>query len=101
MENQDVIEKFTRAVDRGLKYVYEHDTKEIAKIMLDYFPDTTLEDMMNIVDRYKSVEAWKKNITINEKEWMHLQEIMKASSELDEYVAYDKLIYSKYFDEYE
>ncbi len=101
MENSDVIKKFTKAVDRGLKYVYEHDSKEIAKIMLDYFPDTTLEDMVKIVDRYKKGEAWKKNITISEEEWKHIQDIMKASSELDEYVSYDKLIFNKYFKDYE
>ena len=100
-ENPDVIKKFTKAVDKGLKYVYEHDSKEIAKIMLDYFPDTTLEDMIKIVERYKNGEAWKKNITINEDEWKHIQEIIKASGELDEYVSYDKLIYNKYFKDYE
>ncbi len=101
LENPEVIKRFTKAVDKGLKYVYEHDSKEIAKIMLDYFPDTTLEDMIKIVDRYKNGEAWKKNITINKDEWKHIQEIIKSAGELDEYVDYDKLIYSEYFKDYE
>jgi len=100
-ENSDVIEKFTKAINRGLEYVYEHDSREIAEIMVDYFPDTSLDDMEIIVDRYKSGEAWKKNITINEDEWDHIQEIIDASGELDKYVPYDKLIYSEYFDDYE
>ena len=99
--NPDIIEKFTRAIDRGLKYVYLHDAKDIAKIVVDYFPNTSLNDMEIIVDRYKSGEAWKKNITITEEEWHHIQEIIKASGELDTYVEYDKLIYTKYFDDYE
>ena len=99
--NPEVIEKFTRAVDKGLKYVYSHDSKDIAKIMLDYFPDTTLSDMEMIVDRYKNGEAWKKNITISEDEWLHIQEIIEAAGELDKYAPYDKLIYNKYFKEYE
>ena len=99
--NPDIIKKFTNAVDRGLKYVYSHDNKDIAKIMLDYFPDTTLEDMIKIVDRYKSGEAWKKNIKINEDEWNHIQEIISSAGELDKYVPYDKLIYDKYFKDYE
>ena len=99
--NPDVIEKFTKAIDKGLKYVYSHDNKEIAKIMLDYFPDTTLEDMTKIVERYKNGEAWKKNITINEDEWKHIQEIIESAGELDKYAPYDKLIYSKYFKDYE
>lgn len=99
--NPEVIEKFTRAIDKGLKYVYSHNAKDIAKIMLDYFPDTTLADMETIVGRYKSGEAWKKNITINEEEWQHIQEIIKSAGELDKYAPYDKLIYTKYFDKYE
>ena len=69
--------------------------------MLDYFPDTTLADMEKIVDRYKNGEAWKHNITINEAEWEHIQDIIEAASELDKRAPYDKLIYSKYFDKYE
>ena len=41
------------------------------------------------------------NITINEDEWNHIQEIMEASSELEKFVEYDKLIFDKYFDDYE
>ena len=99
--NPDVIEKFTKAIDRGLKYVYEHDSTDVAKIMLDYFPDTNIEDMIKIVDRYKNGEAWKKNITINVDEWNHIQEIITSAGELDKYVPYDKLIYNKYFKDYE
>ena len=99
--NPDVIKKFTKAVDKGLKYVYSHDDKDIAKIMLDYFPDTTLEDMIKIVARYKNGEAWKKNITIDEDEWDHIQEIIKSAGAIDEYVPYKELIYDKYFKNYE
>ena len=100
-DNPDVIKKFTRAIDKGLKYVYSHDDKDIAKIMLDYFPDTTLDDMIKLVNRYKSGEAWKKNIMINEEEWNHIQEIIEAAGELDKYAPYDKLIFNRYFKDYE
>ncbi len=100
-QNPEVIEKFTKAIQKGLDYVYSHDSKDIAKIMLDYFPNTTLEDMTTIIDRYKDGEAWKKNVTIDEDEWQHIQDIIKSAGELDKYAPYDKLIYSKYFDNYE
>lgn len=99
--NPDVIEKFTRAIDKGLKYVDSHSAKEIAEVIIGHFPNTSLADMEIIVDRYKKGEAWKKNVTINEEEWNHIQEIIEASGELDKRVDYDKLIYNKYFDNYE
>ena len=101
MENKDVIEKFTRAVNKGLEYVYSHSSEEVAEVISEYFPDTSLSDMQTIVDRYKKGEAWKKNITINEDEWKHIQEIMEASSQLNKYVEYDKLIFDEYFADYE
>ena len=99
--NPLIIEKFTRAINRGLEYVDTHSEEDVAKIVSEYFPDTSLSDMTTIVKRYKDGEAWKKNITINEDEWNHIQEIMEASLELDKYVEYDKLIYDAYFDDYE
>lgn len=99
--NPYIIKGFTKAIDRGLKYVYSHDSRDIAKILLDYFPDTTLDDMIKIVDRYKNGEAWKKNITISREEWDHIEEIIESAGALDEYVPYDKLIYDKYFKDYE
>ena len=101
MENKDVIEKFTRAVNRGLQYVYNNSSEDVAKIVSEYFPDTSLSDMITIVNRYKEGEAWKSNITINRDEWNHIQEIMKSSLELDKYVEYEKLIFDEYFDDYE
>ena len=100
-ENPLIIEKFTRAINKGLQYVDSHSDREIAEILVEYFPDTSMEDMEIIVNRYKSGEAWKKNITINSQEWDHIQEIIEASGELDKYAEYDKLIYDKYFDQYE
>ena len=98
--NSDVIEKFTRAVDKGLKYVDNHSSEEVASVVSKYFPDTSLSDMITIIDRYKKGDAWKKNITINEEEWKHIQDIMMASLQLDKYVEYDKLIFDKYFKDY-
>ena len=66
----------------------------MARVVSEYFPDTNLSDMTTIVNRYKEGEAWKKNITINEDEWNHIQEIMEASSELDKYVESFVFIFS-------
>jgi len=57
--------------------------------------------METIIARYKNGAAWKKNIIITESEWLHMQEIIEASGELKEYVSYDKLIYQRFFDDYE
>lgn len=60
-----------------------------------------MSDMITIINRYKEGEAWKRDITITLDEWKHLQDIMISSSELDDYVEYNKLIYDENFKQYE
>ena len=100
-DNPDVIEGFTRAIDKALKYVEEHDDETIAKHILSYFPSTSYNDLVTVVGAYKNGDAWRKNITINEDEWLHIQDIIIAAGELDSYAPYKDLIYTKYFKDYE
>jgi len=99
--NKDIIENFTKAINKGLEFVKNNDSKTIAECIIDFFPDTSINDLIKIVDRYKKGDAWKENITINEEEFKHIQDIMIASNELDNYVEYDKLIYSELYKDYE
>lgn len=96
-ENPEVIEGFSKAIDKALKYVDSHSAEDIANNIIDYFPDTALNDLVTIIDRYKKGDAWGDNISITENEWKHIQEIIIEAGELDEYVSYDDLIYNKYF----
>lgn len=100
-ENPDVIEGFTKAIDKALKYVKENSAETIAEHIIDYFPDTSINDLITIVEEYKEGDAWKENITINEDEWKHIQDIIIEAGELSDYAPYKDLIYTKYFDEYE
>ncbi len=99
--NKETIKSFTKAIDKGLKFVEDNTPEEIAKCIIDFFPDTTMNDLVKIVKRYKDGDAWRENITINEQEFKHIQDIMIASNELDKYVEYKDLIFSEYFKDYE
>lgn len=96
-ENPEVIEGFSNAINKALNYVQEHSAEDIANNIIDYFPDTSLNDLVTIIDRYKKGDAWRENINISEEEWKHIQEIIIEAKELDSYVPYEDLIYTKYF----
>ena len=95
--NPQIIKSFTKAINKALKYVQENKAEDIAKNIIDYFPDTNITDLTIIIDRYKKGDAWRNNTNITEKEWKHIQEIIIAAKELDVYVPYKDLIYTKYF----
>ena len=99
--NPDIIKGFSRAINKGLKFVSDNDAETIAKSIISFFPDTALNDLITMIDRYKKSDAYRETISINEEEWKHIQDIMIAAGELDEYAPYDKLIYGKYFSEFE
>lgn len=99
-ENKDLIKGFSRAIDRGLDFVANNSAEVIADSITSFFPDTSKNDLITIINRYKDNDAWRETIAINEEEWKHIQDIMIYSGELDEYVPYEDLIYNEYFDEF-
>lgn len=82
-ENPKVIKGFTKAIDKGLKYVKETDSKIVAKDIYEFFPELSLNDLTTIIERYKTNDAWADETLISKKDFDHLQEIMKSSGELE------------------
>lgn len=93
-ENKDIIEKFTRAIQKGLDFVHNNDSKIIAKSIQDEFPDTTFNDLVKIIDRYKNQDTWPTTTKFTEESFDHLQEIMIASEAITKKVSYNDLIYT-------
>ena len=79
-----------------MEYVKNHDSEEIAKHILSYFPDISMNDLTSIVDRYKGIDAWFDNTYISEDDFNHIQEIMENAGQLTEKAPYEKLVNTKY-----
>ena len=92
--NKDVIKGFTKAIDKALVYVKEHSSSEIAEVISSYFPDTSLNDITSIVDRYKNIDAWFVSTTISENDFNHVMDIMENANELTNRAPYEKLVTS-------
>lgn len=90
--NMDVITSFSNAIQKSLDFTHSHSAEEIAKIILDYFPDTSLDDLTKLVDRYKKIDSWYKTTHIDEDSYNHVLEIIDAAGELKGIAPYDKLI---------
>ena len=53
-KNSDIIKNFTNAINKGLEFVHNNNSETIAKTILEQFPDTSLNDLIVIIDRYKN-----------------------------------------------
>lgn len=94
-ENSDIIEKFTEAIQKGLDFVHNNDSKTIAEIILKEFPDTSLEDLIITIDQYKKTDTWPKTTEFTEESFDHMQDIMINANQLETKVSYNDLIYQK------
>ena len=91
-ENSEIIEGFTRAIYKGEQFVEEHSANEIAEIIQDFFPDTTVESLTKSVQTYKDIDAWKENPILKEEAFDKLQLIMTEAGELDKKAPYEMIV---------
>ena len=95
-KNEDLIQRFTNAIHKGLVWVSEHTAEEVAKVILDSFPDTDLALMTTVVQRYKDMDAWKTDPVLEEAAFDKLQTVMESAGELDVRAPYEKVINNRY-----
>ncbi|KAA0549011.1 ABC transporter substrate-binding protein [Bacillus sp. BGMRC 2118] len=81
-ENQEVVEKFTRAIYKAQKWVESHSAKEVAESIAPYFEDTPVDLIETVVERYKDQGSFATDPILDEKEWNNLQTIMGDAGEL-------------------
>ena len=93
--NKELINNFTKAIQKGLDYVHSHSDREVAKTILNQFPDTSLNDLEEVIKRYRKIEAWPKNTNFSEESFNHLQDIMQNSNQLDKKVPFKDLMYER------
>lgn len=93
--NKDIIEKFTKAINKGLEYVNNNTSKNIAKLIKNQFPDTNLNDLISAIDSYKNNNTWPKESKLKEKDFNHLQDIIIEANMLDKKVKYANLVYER------
>ena len=90
--NPTIIKKFRAAINKGLEYVENNPAESIAKVIQPQFPDTSLNEITKIVDRYKKYDTWLNNSFISEESFMNLEDIMINANLLNKYVNYNDLI---------
>lgn len=95
-ENPEIIEAFTRALQRGLEYVNSHTPAEIAEVILPQFEGYTVEQLTVIVERYQVQDTWKENLVFEKESFELLQDILDEAGELTKRAPYEDLVTTEY-----
>lgn len=90
--NKDLLTRFTRAIDKGIKFCQERTPDEIASAIIGQFPDTSINDLVTIIKRYKDADSWLDDPYIEESMFKNLEDIMIDSKQIKEYVPYNDLV---------
>ncbi|SNS06226.1 NitT/TauT family transport system substrate-binding protein [Anaerovirgula multivorans] len=91
-KNPEIIQKFTNAVYKGMLWIESHSAEEVANSLQPHFPDSDLDILITVVERYRSIGAWAPNLVLTKEGLDRLQDVMAEAGELSQRVPYDEIV---------
>ena len=98
-QNEDIVQKFVNSIYEGQKWVKEHSSREIAESIASFFPDSDVELLEKVIQRYKDIDAWNETPVLESQSFELLQTVMQEAGELSQKAPYDKVVNNKYANE--
>ena len=98
-QNEDIVQKFVNSIYEGQKWVKEHSSKEIAESIASFFPDSDIELLEKVIQRYKDIDVWNETPVLESQSFELLQTVMQEAGELSQKAPYDKVVNNKYANE--
>lgn len=95
-DNEDVIEGFVKAIQKGLDYTFHNNDSDIASLISGYFPDTNIEDLTEVIKRYREADSWFETTYITEDGFDRVKEIMDFNKVLEKDTPFEKIVNNKY-----
>lgn len=95
-KNPEIIQKFTNAIYKGMVWVQEHSSEEIADAVIPQFPDTDRDLLIKLIERYRDQDSWQPDLIITEDGFNHLMDIMELAGELDVRADYNAIVTNKF-----
>ena len=95
-KNPEVIQRFTNAIYKGMQWVETHTPEEIAKSIAPHFPESDLDILTKVAERYKQQDTWKPDLVLTEDGLNHLMSIMEQAGELDKRAPYDAIVTTEF-----
>lgn len=95
-KNKELLQSFTKAIEKGQKYVEEHTAAEVAKVIAPQFKETDEKTIEKIIDRYAQQDSYKTNTYFEEDSFTLIQDILEEAGELSQRVPYEELVTTEF-----
>lgn len=98
--HKELLEAFTRAIEKGQQYVNTHTPKEVAKVIAPQFKDIDRKTIEKIVKRYAEQDSYKENTKFEKESFVLIQDILEEAGELEKRVEYETLVTTEFSEKY-
>ena len=95
-ENPEVIESFTRGLQKGMEYVNSHSPEELAKVIKPQFEEMDETSLATIIKRYQAQDTWKKDLIFSKEAFELLQDILVDAGVIEKAVSYEDLVNTEF-----
>lgn len=82
-EHSDTVQRFTNAIARALDFVHTHSAAEIASAIAPQFPDTSVDTLTTVVQRYLDIDAWNATPVMEKSALERLETVMETAGVLE------------------
>lgn len=91
-KNGDKIEGLLRAVTKAIKYLERANLDEAAELLTKHFADTSAESIKTSLKSYISIDAWVKNMAMEEAAFTKLQDVIELAGQLERRVNFNDVV---------
>lgn len=95
-KNKELLQSFTKAIEKGQKYVEEHTAAEVAEVIAPQFKETDEKTIEKIIARYAEQDSYKTDTVFEEDSFTLIQDILEEAGELSERAPYEELVTTEF-----
>jgi len=92
----NVIQNFVDAIYEGQVWVDTHTAAEIAEVISPSFPDSDLEVLETVAQRYKDIDAWNHTPVMTKESFERMEDVIELAGELSERVPFETIVVNDY-----
>ena len=91
-QNPEIVEAFTRGLQKGMDYVNSHTPEEIAAAIKPQFEEMDESTLATIIGRYQNQDTWKEDLVFSQDSFELLIDILMDAGVIEERAVYEELV---------
>lgn len=95
-DNNDLLQRFTNALYKAQKFVMESTDEEVAKAIQPFFSESSIEDLTEVIKRYRNADVWCETPYFKEEGLNRLMDIMVSAGELEKRVDFNVIVDNRF-----